>query len=533
MKSKALDPIWQYYDRAETFYGTDRSHHEAWCHACLEPFLEEVTEEERQRVLSGESDMMRPDDELREIGEYPSMSKGRHILIHAMLARAKMGSSRGEVKLMYIHLAEDCSLVAPDVQEWAKGREAERLLASKAGQSALKRSASTMFASEKENGLDERDITPPPGPSTDIRPLQDLPHHNLPPRKRSRTVTGIVPLPIHEQVPLAHDHSQAAFDRDLLRLFVVLNWSWNAANHPEFHRFMKKWIPTVTVPDRRTLSGRLLDEEAARIEVNIKEQVKGRYATGQCDGARSRAKDAIQTTTITVENKVSLSGSQSRIIDPEWNPQPYLIDAHVMTDENKDSDTLLRYIMQDITMMISTFAVLLVAWCTDNGPDARGMRRKLGLQFPFLILLECWAHQVSTHCSAYSPVSNIFIGTQINLVVSDYFKLGLVYTEAVRKALDVITWFNNHSKCLKLLRQEMRLNPLGILVLILPIITRWTAHYLAVERLLTVGISIRTCFLRHGEALIEGAGTKPEQKADAQAIKAIVGDDTFWDTLLE
>ena len=72
------------------------------------------------------------------------------------------------------------------------------------------------------------------------------------------------------------------------------------------HLFVEKWIPGANLPDRRALSGRILEREVAKVEARMREQIKGNIATGQCDGWKNVAKTSVITSMITVEHLVSL-----------------------------------------------------------------------------------------------------------------------------------------------------------------------------------------------------------------------------------
>ena len=99
------------------------------------------------------------------------------------------------------------------------------------------------------------------------------------------------------------------------------------------------------------------------------------------------------------------------------------------------------------------YGVQVIAWCTDDGPDGKKMRRLLQAQFPWLITLLCWAHQ-------------------INLIVGDVLGVRGSVTEDINHALEVVKWFNNHSTALELLRQQQVLTFSGTAwALILPVIT--------------------------------------------------------------
>jgi len=184
-----------------------------------------------------------------------------------------------------------------------------------------------------------------------------------------------------------------------------------------------------------------------------------------------------------------------------------------MTGEPKTGDRLLELVLEDIEFMKSRYGVKPIAWCTDDGPDGKKMRRLLQQKFDWIFVLVCWAHQ-------------------INLVVGDFLALKLGYLNSVKKALAVIVWFNGHGAALAMLNEEQRFTYNGdFWALILPIITRWTAHYLSISRLLKVKRAIRSCSVRHETTLLNCAGRKAELKEAARGVLTTVADNQFWDDL--
>lgn len=67
-----------------------------------------------------------------------------------------------------------------------------------------------------------------------------------------------------------------------------------------------------------------------------------------------------------------------------------------------------------------------------------------------------------------------------------------------------------------------------ILLLILPVITRWTAHYLSLRRLLQVEASMQTAWIQYKQEMIECAGPKADARAKALSIQCIVENRDFW-----
>lgn len=183
--------------------------------------------------------------------------------------------------------------------------------------------------------------------------------------------------------------------------------------------------------------------------------------------------------------------------------------THDVSTQPKTGEELLRLVVDDIRWSEETYGHKVIAACSDDGGDAHKMRRLLRELMPWLIVVLCWAHQ-------------------INLVVGDYLSLKLPFQDCVPKALAIIKWMNNHSRALGLFRQEQIYMYKKFLVLILPVITRWTAHYLSLRRLLTVEKPLKVAWLKHGEIMIASVGPKRDDQAKAIVVQEIINDPQFW-----
>ena len=183
--------------------------------------------------------------------------------------------------------------------------------------------------------------------------------------------------------------------------------------------------------------------------------------------------------------------------------------THDVSAQPKTGETLLKLVVDDIKWSEETYGHKVIAVCSDDGGDARKMRRLLRAQMPWLIVVLCWVHQ-------------------INLIVGDYLTLGLPFQECVTKALVVIKWMNNHSRPLGLFRQEQLFTYDKFLALILPVISRWTAHYLSLRRLLTVEKTLKSAWIKHSEAMIASAGAKRDDREKAIEVEGIINNPQFW-----
>lgn len=208
--------------------------------------------------------------------------------------------------------------------------------------------------------------------------------------------------------------------------------------------------------------------------------------------------------------------------------QPWLINSVDTSRQSKDANSLLRLMLDEIKYAIEVLKLVVVAWCTDASGESAKMRRLLVKKFPWIVVLDCWAHQVRAPHFARNTHGSPQL--QINLVVGDMLKVK-DYSGLVSDALDVVKWFNNHSLALGMLRL-VSMEKLGReLSLILPVITRWTSHYLSVRRLLQLENPIRHLLLDSREKLLLCAGKKREAKEKAAKVLDVLGDPQFWNNL--
>ena len=69
--------------------------------------------------------------------------------------------------------------------------------------------------------------------------------------------------------------------------------------------------------------------------------------------------------------------------------QAYLVKTHNMSGLPKTGDQLLIIVESDIQYIKDKFGVVVITWCTDDGPDGKKMRRLLYVKYPWMIMLVC------------------------------------------------------------------------------------------------------------------------------------------------
>jgi hypothetical protein len=146
--------------------------------------------------------------------------------------------------------------------------------------------------------------SPSPSPLLLSAPLLNF--ERPPKRARVSSFTGTSPDDLQSPAgrvwtPLL----QQEFGEDFCKLLIATRSSWNTAHNPQVRLFVERWIEGAIIPDRRTLSGPILDREAGKVEDKLKLKLKGWKATFQTDGWKNKAKQAIIATMVSVDFEVS------------------------------------------------------------------------------------------------------------------------------------------------------------------------------------------------------------------------------------
>ncbi|KAJ6516526.1 ribonuclease H-like domain-containing protein [Mycena vitilis] len=461
-----------YFHRGDKRYKNDQFHWENRCKACVVHRTMELEQQDKEEVNMGTREYVRQSGELKEqaLNDVPAIA--------------------GKTERWLSHLSK-CAYVAHDVRILAQsgkkpsGTEAVRM--SRVQQVA--RAAVLQIPRPPE-----LPCAPHAGPMSVLTAGFDAMALNIPNPMQPESS----PAPRHV---MWESSKQDEFAADLCKLFISCNMAFRSASNPQLNLFFSKYIPQAKVPDRRVLSGRVLDVLVVQAEMEMKSHVAGKLATGQCDGYKTTAKASVVTTSITVEVKL------------------YMIAAHDISPEKKTADNLLEIVLRDIKYCEDELGVVVIAYCTDNGGDARGMRTKLKRVRPKLTVPPCWGHQV-------------------NLVVGEVIELRVACMNSIDGGLEIVKWFTNHSRALGLLKEHQKTTERfkttsRTLTLIFPVITRWTYHYLAVRRLLTLSATIRTLYINEHDTLIECAGSKRDAKDRAKEVLSPIEDPQFWKNLTE
>ncbi|KAE9393304.1 hypothetical protein BT96DRAFT_959093 [Gymnopus androsaceus JB14] len=148
------------------------------------------------------------------------------------------------------------------------------------------------------------------------------------------------------------------FHANLCWLMVSGIVSWRVAENLYWRYFFLKWVPGSVLPGRDVLLGHILNEEVEKANDATKDEVRGWYGTGQCDGWKNIAKKSLISGMLNVEYTL------------------YILNITDISSKPKTAETLLKIYAMKVLL------VLLVAWCTDASGESAKMCHLLHARFP-------------------------------------------------------------------------------------------------------------------------------------------------------
>ncbi|KAA1466432.1 hypothetical protein DENSPDRAFT_766849 [Dentipellis sp. KUC8613] len=256
-----------------------------------------------------------------------------------------------------------------------------------------------------------------------------------------------------------------------------------SADEPFVRHFFATYVGQAAFPGAEELSGRILNGEVTKVLDKVKLEVGGRLATGQCEEWKKSSRGIVL----------------AAMVNAEYSS--YLVNSVFIAEEHQTADHLAAIAWEQIKMYKDTLGVNVVAWCTRSNKDAVNRRQLLVQRMPSLVVVDCWGHQMS-------------------LVSGDMLRQTPVnFKNILDDALETVVWFNYHPRTCEMLETAMAKLPSRSASLILPVIPRWTSHYLAVRHLVDAEGAFRRLLLdgKEGE-LVQAAGVTESTQANAQEI---------------
>lgn len=142
--------------------------------------------------------------------------------------------------------------------------------------------------------------------------------------------------------------------------------------------------------------------------------------------------------------------------------------------ERKTADKFLALLEEVVKEIEEKWGSIVVAVVTDASGECRKARWEFVKKYPWVIVLDCFAHQVRTIILCCTHWQDTIINDyyfQINLVVGDYFGVDSLILEYTEKASDLIAWLRSKTIVLGLLSQNQRDTNTSILTILHAMLT--------------------------------------------------------------
>ena len=185
-------------------------------------------------------------------------------------------------------------------------------------------------------------------------------------------------------------------------------------------------------------------------------------------------------------------------------------------------------------MVRKDYEANVVSVVTDASGECRKACHLLSKEYPDIVFLDCYSHQVCSPSPARWPVNNPV--PQINLVVGDYFKSAAGVLQFADAASELIVWLHSKTLILALIRVIQQALPGAgdFKAIIRAVLTRWTMHYQAFWRLgelhdvIIVVVRDNEKKPANDRNLITG---NARAKAKATEMVNLIKTPAFWDAL--
>ncbi|KAF9035431.1 ribonuclease H-like domain-containing protein [Rhodocollybia butyracea] len=283
-----------------------------------------------------------------------------------------------------------------------------------------------------------------------------------------------------------------------LRATVSANLSYSWVSDPEVIKLFLMFCSCAgdVILSRDVLAGRLLKEEHARVEEELKLKLEGKKVTL----TSGYFKNSLMGVNVSSEFK------------------PYLVDLYNATADKKDGDSMEEALDKMIEKTEKRYKCTVVGLGTDNDGGTRSGRVKVVQRRPWLLTFPCGAHQVSGH-----------------LCVADYFKENPDAGETSEQATAFIGWLNNYGRVRSIFDTVQKEQTKEVNTYLVANATRWTTHLVAFLRLEALKQPLCTAAItRRNDIIAAQVGAEKNHK-DAAALTAsaeeqldLIEDYDFW-----
>ncbi|RDB15234.1 hypothetical protein Hypma_004745, partial [Hypsizygus marmoreus] len=289
--------------------------------------------------------------------------------------------------------------------------------------------------------------------------------------------------------------------KQFLRATISANLPFQWVDNPEVMILFLLFRSTAgdVMPERRQISGQLLDDANMEVTKRLKGVLRGEYAVIAADGWKDDSRNAINGVNLSVGGKT------------------YLIDLILANSHRKDGVSMCTAFEGMIDRAEDVYHVCIVAFCCDNDGGSQRGRKDLVLKRPWLFGPPCCAHQ---------------------LILGDYFTENEDASDTAEEATDLIGWILNHGLVRSVFNEvqaDISIPPGKILAFLVANMTRWNTHFIAFDRLFDLKDPTRRAVISRRQDIIAaqvGAekNRQKKQKLEDDAVThcELIDDGGFW-----
>ncbi|KIK76097.1 hypothetical protein PAXRUDRAFT_170928 [Paxillus rubicundulus Ve08.2h10] len=162
----------------------------------------------------------------------------------------------------------------------------------------------------------------------------------------------------------------------MARLTVSAGLPFIWVDNPEWLAFFSKLLPTAKRPSQKTLTCRLIPKAVEELHAEVKATVCGHNVTVQADRWTGINNHYLIAFMVTANQKV------------------HTVHMYDTPDEHKMADNLLAHLEEVIKELEDEWGRPVITVVTDSSGESHAAHWRLGKKYPWLIVLDCHAHQV-------------------------------------------------------------------------------------------------------------------------------------------